>query len=60
MQERRDSTPVTVKLDKEVAKALSIFSTAKDRYLYDLLEEFIRDGLKKYGTSVESLAKVAA
>ena len=55
-RESRDAVVLSVKLDKDVAKALSVYAAMQDEYMYRVLESFIREGLKRKGKSVEELA----
>ena len=49
---------LSITLNADVLKALNIYAASQDRYVYDVIEEFIREGLQRRGTSVEELAKI--
>ncbi len=51
---------LSIALSADVLKALNVFAASQGEYVYRVLEEFIREGLEKRGTSVEELAKIGA
>ncbi len=51
---------LAVHLSRETVKALKVFAASRDCFVRHLVEEFIRDGFKKHGTSVEKLNAVAS
>lgn len=54
-QKRREAVTISVRVDKDVATALNVFAALENRYVYDVLEEFIKRGLEAHKTSVPIL-----
>jgi hypothetical protein len=49
----RDAVTLSVRLDRDVVRALNVYAAKRDEYVYRVLDEFIREGLQRSGHSVE-------
>ena len=44
----KEGQRLTVWVSKDDHTALKVLAVKKDKYLYEIINEFIKDGLKKY------------
>lgn len=46
-EERKNYVRLTVRIPRDVVRQINILSAEEDRYLYEILEELLRDALQR-------------
>ena len=57
--DKRDIMMFNCRLDPQVGLALKVYAAMQQQFIYEILEDFIRDGLEARGTSVSALLAIA-